>query len=125
MNQKLVGCVIAVAIVLAGILLDSAYRRSTPAAIHTQGAIVDFERQHSKQVYPIFEFTDADGKTHRVVSSTQQGITRFAIGEAVVIAYSKYDPNKARIDTFWFDYRWTAAASIAALTIAGYLLRRR
>lgn len=111
--------------VLAGVILDSTYQRSTPDPTYVQGTVVDFDRPHRKQVYPIFEFKDADGRLHRVVNSTQQAMVRLTTGDAVPIAYSGSDPQRARIDTFWFDHRWVMGGSIVALTlILGALTRR-
>ena len=120
---KTVAYVVAAACLLAGVLLDHAYARSTPGAIRTQGTIVDFVRRNSRQVYPVFEFQDFEGKTHRVVNSTQQVIVRFAARDAVAIAYSRTDPERARIDTLWFDHRWMIAAVAVALTVFAGALR--
>jgi hypothetical protein len=117
--MKAIASLIAAACILVGALLDHAYARSTPGAVHTQGTVVDFVRQHSRQVYPVFEFQDSDGKTHRVVNPTQQALFRFAVGDAVSIAYSPTDPATARIDTLWFDHRWVIAGMIAALSVLG------
>jgi hypothetical protein len=102
----------------AGALLDGGYQRSTPGSLQAQATIVDFERRHSRQVYPVFEFKDADGLPHRVVNSTQQGIARFSRGDSVPIAYSSIDPERARIDTPWFSHRWVIGGTLAALAIA-------
>lgn len=118
MQRPLALLALAVCFVLAGALLDSGYRRSTPGSMQAQGTIVDFERRHSRQVYPVFEFKDADGMTHRVVNSTQQGIPRFSRGDPVTIAYSSIDPERARIDTLWFSHRWVIGGIIVGLTIA-------
>jgi hypothetical protein len=111
--------------VLCGVILDGVYQRSTPDPVHTQGTVVDFERPHPKQVYPVFEFTDATGKPHRVTSSAQQGIVRLAPGDSVPIAYSRADPQKARIDTLWFSHRWTMGAVFVALSMGLAALGRR
>jgi translation initiation factor IF-1 len=116
---------VAVICVLAGALIDSTYQRSTPGAAHVQGNVVGFERRHTRQVYPIFEFTDENGQVHRVVNSSQQAFVRFATGDAVAIAYSRLDPQRARIDTLWFNHRWVMGAFVAALTfVIGALTRR-
>src|ERR1700722_18546789 len=94
---------------LAGLLFDSSYQRSTPEAVHVQGTVVGFARPHPRQVYPTFEFTDENGRLHHVVNSSQQAIVRFSTGEAVSIAYSRIDPQRARIDTFWFNHRCAMA----------------
>jgi len=114
---KGVAYLVAVACLVAGVLLDYAYARSTPEAVRTQGTVVDFVRRNSRQVYPVFEFRDPDGKTHRVVNSTQQAVVRLAAGDTVAIAYSRTEPERARIDTLWFDHRWMIAAVIVALTV--------
>jgi hypothetical protein len=108
---------LAACFIIAGALLDGTYERSTPGSLQTQGTIVDFERRHSRQVYPVFEFKDADGVQHRVVNSTQQGLARFSRGDSVPIAYSRIDPARARIDTLWFSHRWMIGGIIVGLTI--------
>ena len=115
----------AVIFVFAGLMLDSNYQRSTSDPIYVQGTVVGFERPHAKQAYPIFEFTDESGRVHRVVNPSQQAIVRFATGDAVPIAYSRSDPQRARIDTFWFNHRWVMGGFIVALTLVfGALMRR-
>jgi hypothetical protein len=109
---------LAACFILAGALLDVGYQRSTPDSLPAQGTIVDFERRHSRQVYPVFEFKDADGISHRAVNSTQQGIIRFSRGDSVPIAYSRTEPERARIDTLWFSHRWLIGGIIVGLTIA-------
>jgi hypothetical protein len=113
---------LAACFMLAGALVDGGYQRSTPGSLQAQGTIVDFERRHSRQVYPVFEFTDADGKPHRVVNSTQQVIARFSRGDPVPIAYSRLDPEQARIDTLWFNHRWVIGGILVGLAIVGRAL---
>ena len=115
----------AVICVLAGMLIDRSYQRSTPDAAYVQGIVVGFDRQHSRQVYPIFEFSDADGRVHRVVNSSQQSLVRFAAGDAVSIAYSRSDPQRARIDTLWFDHRWLFGGGFVALALVFGALKQR
>jgi len=117
---------LAAIFVLAGVMLDSNYQRSTPEPTYVQGTVVGFERRHVKQVYPIFEFKDADNHLHRVVNSSQQAVVRLASGDAIPIAYSQSDPPRARIDTFWFNHRWLVGGFIVALTLMlGAQMRRR
>jgi hypothetical protein len=108
---------VGVIFVLAGLLFDAGYQRSTPGAVHVQGTVVGFERPHPRQVYPVFEFTDESGHPHHVVNSTQQAIVRFSTGDAVSIAYSQLDPQRARIDTPWFNHRWAMAGIFVAFTL--------
>jgi hypothetical protein len=108
---------LAACLIIAGALLDGVYQRSTPGSVQAQGTIVDFERRHSRQVYPVFEFKDVDGMPHRVVNSTQQAITKFSRGDSVPITYSRIDPEQARIDTLWFSHRWVIGGMIAGLAI--------
>jgi hypothetical protein len=115
----------AVIFVLAGMMLDSSYQRSTPEPTYVQGTVVGFERPQRKQVHPIIEFKDADGSLHRVVNPTQQAMVRFTTGDAVPIAYSRSDPQRARIDTFWFNHRWLMGGFIVALTLVFAALMRR
>ena len=117
---------LAAMFLLAGVMLDSNYQRSTPEPTYVQGTVVDFQRPQRKQVYPIFEFKDADDRLHRVVNPTQQAMVRFTTGDAVPIAYSRSDPQRARIDTFWFNHRWVMGGFIVALTLVfGALMRRQ
>lgn len=116
---------IAVIFVLVGILFDSSYQRSTPEAVHVQGTVIGFERLHRRQVFPILEFTDENGQVHYVVNSSQQAIVRFATSDAVPVAYSRLDPQRARIDTLWFNHRWALGGLIVALTLVFGALTRR
>jgi hypothetical protein len=88
---------LAAIFVLAGVMFDSNYQRSTPEPTYTQGAIVGFERPHAKQVYPIFEFTDDTGRVHRVVNSSRQAILRLATGDSVSIVYWDNTPNPVHL----------------------------
>jgi hypothetical protein len=115
--MKTIAYLIAVACVISGLLLDYAYARSTPEPVRTQGTVVDFVRRNSRQVYPVFEFRDLDGNTHRAMNATQQAVVRLAVGDTVTVAYSRMDPERARIDTLWFDHRWMTAGLIVALTV--------
>jgi hypothetical protein len=104
-------------LVLAGLLFDGSYQRSTPATVYVQGTVVGFERPHPRQVYPILEFIDENGQRHHVVNPSQQAIVRLAAGDAVAIAYSRFDPQRARIDTLWFNHRWAMAGFFVAFTL--------
>ncbi len=117
---------LAAVLLIAGFAFDSGYQRSTPEPVYVVGTVVGFERPHAKQVYPIFEFKDETGRVHRVVNASQQAFVRFAAGDSVPIAYAKSDPQRARIDRFWFDHRWAMGGFIVALTLVlGALLRRQ
>jgi translation initiation factor IF-1 len=117
---------LAAIFVLAGVMLGSNYVRSTPEPAYVEGTVVGFERLRSRQVHPIFEFKDGSDHVHRVVNSSQQAIVRLATGDVVPIAYSQSDPQRARIDTLWFDHRWVMGGFIVALTLVfGGLSRRR
>jgi len=116
---------LAAIFLLAGVILDSNYHRSTPESTYVQGTVVGFDRPHRKQVYPIFEFKDTDGSLHRVVNPTQQAMVRFTTGDAVPIACSRSDPQRARIDTFWFNHRWAMGGLVVALTLLFGALTRR
>jgi Protein of unknown function (DUF3592) len=106
----------ALVFIVLGILLDRSYQLSTPEPEFAQGKIVDFQRLHSKQVYPIFEFSDSEGKLHRVVSSAQQSLPRFVAGDLVPVAYSRANPENARINNFWFNNRWKVGALMVSLS---------
>jgi translation initiation factor IF-1 len=115
----------AVIFVLAGLVIDSGYQRSTPDAVYVQGTVVGFERPHPRQVYPIFEFNDENGRPHHVVNSSQQAIVRLSAGDAVSIAYARSDPQRARIDTLWFNHRWAVGGLFVALSLVIGALARR
>ena len=66
MQRPIVVLALAACFILAGALLDGGYQRSTPGSLWAEGTIVDFERRHSRQVYPVFEFKDYVGMLHRV-----------------------------------------------------------
>jgi hypothetical protein len=117
MQRPIVVLALAACFILAGALLDGGYQRSTPGSLWAEGTIVDFERRHSRQVYPVFEFKDYVGMLHRVVNPAQQGIVRFSRGDSVSIAYSRIDPERARIDTLWFSHRWVIGGTIVGLAI--------
>jgi len=118
--------VLAAIFVLAGAMLDGRYQRSTPEPVYAQGTVVGFERLHAKQVYPIFEFRDSGDRLHRVVNPSQQAVARLTTGDAVPIAYSQSEPQRARIDTFWFNHRWVAGGLFVALTLVlGVGIRRQ
>src|ERR1700683_2037984 len=116
---------VAVIFVLAGMLIHRSYTSSTPDAAYVQGIVVGFDRPHARQVYPIFEFSDANGRVHRVVNSSHQSIVRFAAGDAVSIAYSLSDPQRARIDTLWFNHRWMIGGVFVALALVFGALKQR
>ena len=59
---------------------------------------------------------------HRVVNSTQQAIARFSKGDSVPITYSRIDPERARIDTLWFNHRWVIGGIIVGLSIVARAL---
>ena len=124
MHLKLLFAV-AVIFVLCGMLIDCSYQRSTPDAAYAPGIVVGFDRPHARQVYPIFEFSDANGRVHRIVNSSQQSIVRFATGDSVSVAYSRFDPQRARIDTLWFDHRWAIGGVFVALALVFGALRQR
>jgi translation initiation factor IF-1 len=114
----------AVIFMLAGTLIDCSYQGSIPDAAFVQGTVVGFDRPHARQVYPIFEFSDANGRVHRIVNSSQQSMVRFATGDAVSIAYSRSDPQRARIDTVWFNHRWLFGGVFVALALVFGALKR-
>jgi hypothetical protein len=116
---------VAVIFVLAGMLIDCTYQSSTPDAAYVQGVVVGFDRPHPRQVYPIFEFSDANGRVHRVANSSQQSFVRFATGDTVSIAYSRSDPQRARIDTLWFNHRWVFGGLFVALALVFGALKQR
>jgi hypothetical protein len=76
---------LAAIFVLAEVILDSNYQRSTPYPTFVQGTVIGLERPHPKQRYPIFEFKDTDGISHRVVNSSQQASERASTRFGLII----------------------------------------
>ncbi len=116
---------LAVIFVLGGMLIDCGYQRSTPDAVYVWGNVVGFDRPRAKQAYPIVEFSDANGRVHRVVNPSQQSIVRFGNGDAVPVAYSRFDPQRARIDTPWFNHRWAIGGVFVAVAVVLGALKRQ
>jgi hypothetical protein len=52
-------------------------------------------------------------------------IARFSRGDSVPIAYSRIDPERARIDTLWFNHRWVIGGVIVGLAMTWLSGRRR
>jgi hypothetical protein len=53
--------------------------------------------------------------SQRVVNPTPQAFARFSRDDSVSIAYSRIDPQRARID--WFNHRWVIGGMVVALAI--------
>jgi hypothetical protein len=48
---------------------------------------------------------------------SQGGCRSVTWGDSVPIAYSRIDPERARIDTLWFSHRWAIGGIIVGLAI--------
>ena len=59
---------LAAIFVLAGVILDSNYRRSTPDPIYIQATVIDFERLHRKQVYGNGAVYNGRCRAHRLLA---------------------------------------------------------
>jgi hypothetical protein len=81
MQQPIGFLALAACFILAGALLDGGYQRSTPDSLQAQGTIVDFERGHSRQVYPVFEFKDADGRVDLSRSNGGHTASAYPVGK--------------------------------------------
>jgi hypothetical protein len=66
--------------------------------------------------YPVFTFTDANGRQHTVKSTVGTGGEVFGVGDAVAIRYLPEDPQVARIDTF--SARWGATVGLLVMGTA-------
>ena len=117
---------LAAGLVLLGAAIDGEYAGATPDAAHAQGRVVDFLRDHARslQPFPVVEFTDAQARTYRVVNPRSQRILRLALGDTVPVAYSRANPQQARIDTPWFSHRGVLAACAVAVALAVALALR-
>ena len=54
---------------------------------------------------PVYEFTDRNGESHRVQSSSSSNPASYDVGERVTVRYEPAEPGDARIDGFmdnWF-----------------------
>ena len=79
---------------------------------------------------PVFSFATPDGKTYTESSSTASNPSGFAVGDSVVVLYSKSNPGGARIASFvqlWLVPMVFLIIGVAHGLIAGFLffLERR
>lgn len=66
--------------------------------------------------FPVFTFTDANGREHTVQSTVGTGGEVYAVGDALAIRYLPDEPEVARIDTFFG--RWGATVLLLVLGLA-------
>ncbi len=117
---------VALCIVIGGAWFDSDYLATTPDPVRTQGKVVGFLRPAARQVHPIVQFTTPDGTIHRVTTPRPQRMVRYASGEDVQIAYARDNPERARIDTLWYDHSGLIVGlGVAATLLAGLVVRRK
>lgn len=63
---------------------------------------VDMRRtQDNTLYYPVFTFTDAEGRSHRVTSRAGSSPARYGEGDTVTVIYPPGAPHKARIQEFF------------------------
>jgi hypothetical protein len=96
-------------------------------ASRVQGTVVELvERSGSKGTTysPVFTFSDASGKTHRIYSGLSSYPASHEVGDQVVVLYDPANPAHARLDTFSQKYFWAflAVAGSASCFFSGVIL---
>jgi hypothetical protein len=116
---------IGVLILAIGVRQLAVSWRFVRRAVWAEARVVSIEReQHVDEParwihFPVFTFTDGEGREHTVKSTIGTGGDVYAVGEAVAIRYLPEDPEVARVDTFFG--RWGATILLLALG-AGFML---
>lgn len=70
---------------------------------------------------PVFEFSTADGKVHRIESDTAVSPPAHAVGDEVTVVYHPADPAGARIEYFtgmWLGAVLMSAGAVLCLVVA-------
>lgn len=70
------------------------------SAARTEGVVIDLVITRSGTYAPVFEFDDASGVRHRIVSATASNPPAFEVSERVRVLYQPGHPEGARIDSF-------------------------
>ena len=79
----------------------------TSTAAQTSGTIVDIHAStdSDRTTYkPEFEYTDAAGDTHRVVSSWSSNPPAYHVGDPVQVLYDPKTPSYGQIKSIWVQW---------------------
>lgn len=77
-------------------------------AVSVEGTVVEVrptQGSDGTSYHTVFEYEDADGRTHRKVTSWSSNPPAYAVGETVEVLYRPTDPADGRIRSFlslWF-----------------------
>lgn len=66
--------------------------------IHREGSMV------SSSGYPVFRFTDRQGRTHEVRSGVGSDPPDYRVGDRIAVLYDPDDPQTARVDSLLYRY---------------------
>jgi hypothetical protein len=91
------------------------------SAERTTGKVVAFEwglGRRGSVSYPVYEFTNRSGQTHRATSTISGSSDANAVGSGILVLYHPQDPNISRIGEFAYLYTLPLAfAGLGGLAI--------
>jgi len=115
-HQRLLGRVLMIIVAMglvAGIcgFFYSLYFVHT--ALKTAGTVIEMRELTDKETgsvswAPTFQFQDASGVSHTVVSDFFSAPPEFHAGDRVTVLYRRNDPQNAWIDSFWHVWGFAA-----------------
>lgn len=82
-----------------GVLFYSQSSSFLTKSIKTTAVVSDLE-DRNRVYYPVFSFTDRDGKDHSFKSNSGRYPPAYKKGDSVIILYNPEDPKQARTDSF-------------------------
>ena len=116
----------AILIVFVGARLDARYAPIAADEIVTTARVVDVigGSAADRPPLPVCEYSDEHGNLHHLISADPPRFPRLARGDSVSVAYSRAQPERARIATFWRSHgRALIATALALLIIVTLWLR--
>jgi uncharacterized protein DUF3592 len=96
-------CILAAFIFARGVVTAARAAMLSSSGKLAPGQVVDRKISGAgihKSVYPVIEFTSADGRQHRYTSPIAGSGVPTQIGEAVEVRYDPSAPDRAAINTF-------------------------
>jgi len=109
----------AILIVFVGARLDARYAPIAADEIVTTARVVDVLGGSSagRLPLPVCEYADEHGNLHHLITTDPPRFPRLARGDSVPVAYSRAQPERARIATFWRSHGRALIATVLALLI--------
>jgi hypothetical protein len=92
--------------IIAGLLLKNSIQFKN-RAVETTGIVTSIESEQSTEgttYYPVFLFTDHDGREHAVRSSFGSNPPMYTVQDRIQILYDPASPEKAKVSSFWSLY---------------------